>query len=111
MSPLTLEADQERARPIQRHSELPHPIVSAANLSRARALPGKQRLSERDLQIELALSAPVSVRQIGNQRQPATEKCNRLREHRARPRLASGAEPIVNRLLRQPAFLAMVGEQ
>ena len=68
-------------------------------------------MAERDLQIELALAAPIALGQGGNQRQPAAEQGHGFREHRAPPGLPAGGEPIVDRLLRQPGFLAMVREQ
>ena len=108
---LAPQGQQEVARAFRRRCQLLRTSVSFAGLRRTPALECAQRLAERDLQIELALAAPTAVGESRNQRQPAAEQCHGFREHRASPGLPAGGEPIVNRLLRQPGFLAMVREQ
>jgi len=66
--------EQQRARSGERRRELPYLGVHLAKLGRAPALVHDQRLTEKELQIELGFLAPIGVGQGGDQCQPATAR-------------------------------------
>src|SRR5262249_9084879 len=110
-SELTPEGGQHRPPPVRRQAELPRPRICLARLPRTPAAEYEQRVTERDLQIELGLPAPIAVGQRRNQPQTAPGHPHRSRTRRAPRSLPSGGEPVFDCPLGEPRFLAVVGEQ
>src|SRR5215831_7657071 len=89
MDELTVEGEQERARPVQRRCEFPCPGINLAQLRHCPASACDRYLTEADLQIELDFPAPVAVGQAGNPPQPAAKKAPRLPRSPSAPRPAA----------------------
>jgi hypothetical protein len=109
--PLAQEHLPEALGPINLLGQRARSGEGFAHLGRRKAFGGKQCPSKRELQVQLLLPAPRSVRQAVQRVQSLPQLGGRFGRRRARERLPTGLEPISDRLLRQPGFRKVPGKQ